>query len=79
MSNFFRYLPFGGFFFVWQVRVRSAFGAAAKGSVAHGQRSACECVFFMVSACGVAVSLSVPMILQRKDYTVAFSSAFLRW
>ena len=66
MSNFFRYLPFAGFFFVCaSARAVLLSVLPLKALSLMGNAQLVSVLFFMVSACGVAVSLSVPMILQR--------------
>ncbi len=66
MSNFFRYLPFAGFFFVCaSARAVLLSVLPLKALSLMGDAQLVSVLFFMVSACGVAVSLSVPMILQR--------------
>jgi len=66
MSNFFRYLPFAGFFFVCSsARAVLLSVLPLKALSLMGNAQLVSVLFFMVSACGVAVSLSVPTILQR--------------
>jgi MFS family permease len=66
MSNYFRYLPFAGFFFVCSsARAVLLSVLPLKALSLMGNAQLVSVLFFMVSACGVAVSLSVPTILQR--------------
>ena len=66
MSNYFRYLPFAGFFFVCSsARAVLLSVLPLKALSLMGTAQLVSVLFFMVSACGVAVSLSVPTILQR--------------
>jgi MFS family permease len=66
MSNYFRYLPFAGFFFVCSsARAVLLSVLPLKALSLMGTAQLVSVLFFMVSACGVAVSLSVPMVLQR--------------
>ncbi|HAD37263.1 MAG TPA: hypothetical protein DCF72_10060, partial [Gammaproteobacteria bacterium] len=66
MSNYFRYLPFAGFFFVCSsARAVLLSVLPLKALSLMGNAQLVSVLFFMVSACGVAVSLSVPMVLQR--------------
>ena len=60
MSNLVRYLPFAGFFFVCSsARAVLLSVLPLKALSLMGTAQLVSVLFFMVSACGVAVSLSV--------------------
>ena len=66
MSNYFRYLPFAGFFFVSAIARAILLSVLPLKALSLMETAQLVSVlFFAVSACGVAVSLSVPMILRK--------------
>ncbi|MEE3282255.1 MAG: MFS transporter [Pseudomonadota bacterium] len=66
MSNYFRYLPFAGFFFVSAIARAILLSVLPLKALSLMETAQLVSVlFFAASACGVAVSLSVPIILRK--------------